>query len=71
MARRVKSGMRASSTSWKTPGMASVWLKGLLASSSATVSDSPHEIAWRPMRTNSGPLVKLKYISLKRKGTSL
>jgi hypothetical protein len=58
--RTVHSGMRASSMSWNTPGMASVWLNGLFASSSATVSDSPHEIVCRPIRRKSGPWVKLK-----------
>src|SRR5262249_59439519 len=58
--RTVQSGMRASSTSWNTPGIARVWLNGLLASRRATVSDSPHEIVCRPIRRKTGPLVKLK-----------
>ena len=48
VARAVQSGMRASSTSWKTPGRPSVRLNGLFWSRSAIVSDSPRKDFYQP-----------------------
>src|SRR5215472_430259 len=57
--RSVQSGMRDSSSSSVKPGAPTVTSNGLFASRRPIVSDSPQEIACRPMRTKTGPLAKL------------
>src|SRR5215831_6078777 len=59
--RTVQSGMRDSSRSSVKPGAPTVTSNGLFASRSPIVSDSPQEIACRPMRRKIGPLEMFTY----------